>query len=52
LVLTAGAFLQPTNPSPKTRKRIANLVSINAVRAFSLGRKKYKRFLAKAIRRA
>src|SRR5436190_1575125 len=49
LLLRAGTFLQPTNPSAKTTKRIANLVSINAVRAFSLGRKKYKRFLDRTI---
>src|SRR3954466_13448436 len=46
LFVTAAGFLQPVTPSIKTRERIANLVTINAVRAFSLGRKNYKRFLA------
>src|SRR3954466_4216060 len=46
-LLVAPGFLQPVNPSAKTRERIANLVTINAVRAFSLGRKNYKRFLAR-----
>src|SRR3954471_24495778 len=42
---TLSAFLQADKVRAKRSGRIANLVSINAVRGFSWGRKNYKRFL-------
>src|SRR3954462_11272179 len=40
-----GAFLQPVRASTKHRERNANRVGINAVKAFKLERRNYKRFL-------
>jgi hypothetical protein len=45
VLTTFGAFLQPVRASTKHRERNANRVGINAVKAFKLERRNYKRFL-------
>ena len=45
LATTVAGFLQPTKLKARTRERIANRVSINAVKRFKLERRNYKRFL-------
>ena len=50
LATAVAGFLQLARPSAKNRGRIANRISINAVKRFKLRRGNYKRFLASSSR--